>query len=59
MLFIDKNFYSYYFKDSDKLEEILSFRNDSISSYLMRAKRKVKNRPVQKFIAKIFIKKEK
>lgn len=59
MLFIDKNFYSYYFKDSDKLEEILSFRNDSISSYLMRAKRRVKNRPVQKFIAKIFIKKEK
>ena len=59
MLFIDKKFYSYYFKDSDKLEEILSFRNDSISSYLMRAKRKVKNRPVQKFIAKIFIKKEK
>ena len=59
MLFIDKKFYSYYFKDSDKLEEILSFRNDSISSYLMRAKRKVKNRPVQKFIAKLFIKKEK
>lgn len=59
MLFIDKNFYSYYFKDSDKLEEILSFRNDSISSYLMRAKRRVKNRSIHKFIAKIFIKKEK
>lgn len=56
-IFIDKNFYSYYFKDSDKLEELLEFRNDSISSYLMRAKRKVKNRNIQKFIAKIFTKK--
>ena len=58
-LFIDKRFYSYYFKDSDKLEELLSFRNDSISSYLMRIKRNVKNRRVQKFVGKIFIKKEK
>lgn len=58
-LFIDKNFYSYYFKDSDKLEEILTFRNDSISSYLMRIKRRVKNRAIQKMIAKLFMKKEK
>lgn len=58
-IFIDKNFYSYYFKDSDKLEELLSFRNDSISSYLMRIKRRTKNRHIQKAIAKIFIKKEK
>ena len=58
-LFIDKGFYSYYFKDSDKLEDILSFRNDSISSYLMRIKKRVKNRAVQKTIAKLFIKKEK
>lgn len=58
-LFIDNNFHSYYFKDSDKLEDILSYRNDSISSYLMRAKRKVKYRGIQKLIAKLFIKKEK
>ncbi|MBR5662283.1 MAG: NAD(P)-dependent oxidoreductase [Bacilli bacterium] len=58
-LFIDKGFYSYYFKDSDKLEDILQFRNDSISSYLMRIKRRVKNRGLQKTIAKLFIKKEK
>lgn len=58
-IFIDKNFYSYYFKDSDKLEELLSFRNDSISSYLMRIRRKTKNRYIQKTIAKLFIKKEK
>lgn len=58
-LFIDKNFYSYYFKDSDKLEDLLSFRNDSISSYLMRTKRKVKNRGIQKAIAKLFTKKKK
>ena len=58
-LFVDKDFYSYYFKDSDKLEDILQFRNDSISSYLMRIKRRVRNRGVQKTIAKLFIKKEK
>lgn len=58
-IFIDKNFYSYYFKDSDKLEEILEFRNDSISSYLMRMKRRVKNRKVQRFFARIFTKKKK
>ena len=58
-IFIDKNFYSYYFKDSDKLEEILSFRNDSISSYLMRAKRRVKNRHLQKLIGKLFTKNRK
>lgn len=58
-LFIDKGFYSYYFKDSDKLDDILQFRNDSISSYLMRIKRRVRNRGVQKTIAKLFIKKEK
>ena len=58
-VFIDKNFYTYYFKDSDKLEELLSFRNDSISSYFMRAKRKVKNRAFQKFIGGIFVKNKK
>ena len=58
-VFVDKNFYSYYFKDSDKLEDILSYRNDSIQSYFMRAKRKVKYRSLQKYIGKIFIKKEK
>lgn len=58
-LFIDKGFYSYYFKDSDKLDDILQFRNDSISSYLMRIKRRVRNRGLQKTIAKLFIKKEK
>lgn len=58
-IFIDKNFYSYYFKDSDKLEEILQFRNDSIASYLMRAKRKVRKRKLQKLVGSIFIKNEK
>lgn len=57
-MFIDKYFSSHYFKDSDKLEELLSFRNDSIKSYLMRVKRKVRNRQLQKLIAKIFIKKK-
>ena len=58
-LFIDKNFYSYYFKDSDKLEDILQFRNDSIASYFMRIKRRKRKYKIRKFIAKPFIKKEK
>jgi nucleoside-diphosphate-sugar epimerase len=58
-LFFDKNFYSYYFKDSDKLEDLLSFRNDSISSYFLRIKRRKKKYKVRKFFAKPFIKKEK
>ena len=58
-LFIDKNFYSYKFKDSNKLDEILSFRNDSIDSYFLRSKRKSKNYYLRKLIGKLFIKKNK
>ncbi len=41
-LFIDKNFYGQVYLDSDKLEEILDFRSDSLASYYMRLKRSVK-----------------
>lgn len=57
-LFIDKNFNSYIFKDSDKLDEILSFRNDSIDSFFLRRKRNAKKYYIRKFFGKLFIKKE-
>lgn len=53
-MFIDKNFYSYIYKDSNKLDEILSFRNDSIDSYFLRAKRKGKNYYLRKLLGKLF-----
>lgn len=55
-LFFDKNFHSYYFKDSDKLDEILSYRNDSIKSYFMRVRRRKRKYKVRKIFAKPFIK---
>lgn len=58
-LLLDRNFYSYYFKDSDKLDELLSYRNDSIKSYFMRVKRRKVRYKVRKLFAKPFIKKEK
>ena len=58
-LLIDRDFYTYYFKDSDKLDEILSYRNDSIKSYFMRIKRRKAKYKIRKILAKPFIKKEK
>ena len=58
-VFFDKNFYSYYFKDSDKLDEILSYRNDSIKSYFMRVRRRKAKYKIRKLFAKPFIKKNK
>lgn len=55
LLFLDKNFYSHIYEDSDKLNDILEFRSDSLSSYYMRLKRSTKNRLVAKFLAKPFI----
>lgn len=55
LLFIDKNFYSHIYDDSDKLNEILEFRSDSLTSYYMRLKRQTKNRSLQKILAKPFV----
>lgn len=55
LLFIDKNFYSHIYDDSDKLNEILEFRSDSLSSYYMRLKRQTKKRSIQRFFAKPFV----
>ena len=51
-LFIDKNFYTHIYTDSDKLENILEFRSDSLSSYYMRLKRQVRGRRVARVLAK-------
>lgn len=58
-LFIDKTYYGYIFKDSDKLDEILNYRNDSIASYFLRIKRKGKKYRVRRLLGKLFIKKDK
>ena len=56
-IFLDKNFYTHKYDDSDKLEELLEFRSDSLHSYYMRLKRTTKNRAIAKILAKpvIFI----
>ena len=38
-IFVPKNFYSSEYKDSDKLEDILHFRSETIASYRIRIKR--------------------
>lgn len=53
-LFIDKNFYSYIYKDSNKLDEILSYRNDSIESYFMRSLRRNKGYYIRKLFGRLF-----
>ena len=55
LLFVDKNFYSHTYEDSDDLEHILEFRSDSLSSYYMRLKRTVKGRHIARILAKPFI----
>ena len=58
-LFINKSFYSYVYKDSNKLDEILTFRNDSIDSYFLRQKRKGKSYNIRKLFGKIFYRNKK
>ncbi len=55
LIFIDKNFYSHVYTDSDKLDEILEFRSDSLSSFYMQLKRNVKGRKIAKILAKPFV----
>ena len=54
-IFIDKNFYVGVYEDSDKLNEIIDYRSDSLSSYYMRLKRTSKNRVLARIFAKPFI----
>ncbi len=55
LLFIDRNFYSHVYLDSDKLNEMLEFRSDSLSSFYMQLKRKVKGRFLARIFAKPFV----
>lgn len=50
--FATHNFHCGYYADGDDLEDILHFREDSISSYFERVKESVS--PMKKFAAKIF-----
>lgn len=54
-IFLDKNFYGHTYKDSNDLEEILHYRNDSLASYYMRLKRSSKNRAINRCLAKPII----
>lgn len=54
-LFLDKNYHCHVYKDSESLENILHYRNDSLASYYMRLKRSSKNRRFNKLLAKPFI----
>ncbi|MDE5539390.1 MAG: NAD(P)-dependent oxidoreductase [Bacilli bacterium] len=55
LLFVDKNFYSHVYEDSDELEDILEFRSDSLDSFYMRLKREVRWRFIPRLFAKPFV----
>lgn len=52
MAFAEKNFHCGYFKDSDKLNNILYFQRDSLDSYYARVKKETKG--IIRFFSKIF-----
>lgn len=52
VLFVDKNFYTHTYEDSQKLEDIIGFRSDSLASYYMRLRRESKKRGINRFFAK-------
>ncbi len=56
LIFVNKNYHGFIYNDSDELNKIINFRNDSISSFMMRLKRQTKKRVFQKFIARIVVK---
>lgn len=58
-LFVEKNYVSPVTTDKDDLEEIISYRNDTIQSYYNRIKRQNKNRKLAKILAKPFLGKQK
>ena len=52
-LLLTKDYHGFIYEDGDKLNKILSFRNDSISSFMFRLKRSTRRRAIQKFIGKV------
>lgn len=55
LLFIDKNFYIQECKDSDKLNNILEYQSESLTSYYMRLKRTTLKVYFRRILAKPFI----
>ena len=54
-VFLDKNFYSPILLDSDKLENIIHYRFDTLEKYYKRLEYKYRNRRFRKLLAKPFI----
>lgn len=52
-LFLEKNYYSPVCSDRDELEEIIHYRNDSLSEYYARLRVKNKDRKFQKYLVKV------
>jgi len=54
-VFLEKNYHSPILLDSDELDNIIHYRNDSLYNYFNRLKRKGKKRRLQKLLAKPLI----
>lgn len=54
-IFLDKDYRSPILGDSDDLEDIIHYRNDSLYNYYRRLQNKSKNRRIQKLLAKPLI----
>lgn len=57
-LFIEKNYCSPICADRDDLEELIHYRNDTLSEYYNRQRGRAKNRKISKILAKPFVKKK-
>lgn len=55
LLYVDKNYYTHYYEDSDILNDILEYRSESLLSFYMRLKREVHGRFIPRILAKPFI----
>jgi nucleoside-diphosphate-sugar epimerase len=54
-LFLDNNYRSPILSDSDKLDDIIHYRNDSLDKYYKRLKKHGKNKRIRKLLAKPII----
>ncbi len=56
-LFLEKNYYSPVCADGDELNNLIGYRNDSLTEYFNRMRSRAKKRKVARFLAKPFIRK--
>lgn len=54
-IFLEKNYYSPVLLDSDKLDDVIHYRNDSLYNYYRRLQRKGKKRIIQRILAYPFL----